>query len=67
MGCNETDRRVDMRSMSDLERAVQDLAAAETYLARVRAERVAEYRRMLNVAVVLAVVAILLSLAVALV
>jgi hypothetical protein len=56
-----------MPGMSDLGRAVQDLAAARVYPERLRVERVAEYRRMLNVAVVLAVLAILASLVVALV
>lgn len=52
--------------MTELERAYQDLAAARAYPASVRARWMAEYRRVLNVAVVLAVVAILVSLVVVL-
>ena len=53
--------------MSDVERAVQDLAAAMTYADRVKAAKVSEYRAMVNAAAVLAVVAILVALAAALV
>lgn len=47
--------------MSDVERAVQDLAAAMTYADRVA--KAQQYRSMLNVAVVLAVLTILTALA----
>lgn len=56
----------DLMGMTELERAYQDLAAARAYPASVRARWMAEYRRVLNVAVVLAVVAILVSLVVVL-
>jgi hypothetical protein len=52
-----------MTGMSDVERAVQDLAAARAYPEQVRAAKVAEYRVMLNAAVVLAVLAILVAVA----
>lgn len=49
--------------MSDVERAVQDLAAAMTYADRVKVAKFAEYRAMVNAAAVLAVLAILVALA----
>jgi hypothetical protein len=62
-GCNDPRSGSDVMGMNDIKRAAQELAAARAYPEQVRAAKVAEYRVMLNVAVVLAVLAILVAVA----